>query len=94
MKELRVILRYSANSFEQTLSNLPVFFIFLFSKIVRYSLFAIFISSLFSGINPVAGFTGPQMLMFYLILAFAVFLSIRLMIEAGFRYRAVFVKFW
>jgi len=67
MKNLRVILRYSVNSFQQTLSNLPVFFIFLFSKIVRYALFGIFIFTLFSQVSPAAGFTGIQMLMFYLI---------------------------
>ncbi len=67
MKTLKVILHYSSNSLQQTLSNLPVLFIFLFSKIVRYGMFIAFLYLLFNGVSSVRGYSREQMLMFYLV---------------------------
>ena len=53
MKTLRVILRFSANSFQQMLSNIPVFLIFFLSKLVRYGLFFFFLVLLFNGVTNV-----------------------------------------
>ncbi len=67
MKELKIILRYSASSFQQSISNIPVFLLFTSSKIIRYGLFVLFLYSLFNGLSSVGGYTRYQMLLFYLV---------------------------
>lgn len=66
MKTLRIILRYSNSSFQQSISNIPVFLLFTLSKFIRYGLFVLFLYSLFNGLASVGGYTRYQMLLFYL----------------------------
>jgi len=67
MKTLKIILRYSINSLEMAISNLPIFFLFTISKLIRYGLFIFFLYSLFNGLTEVAGYSRYQMLLFYLV---------------------------
>lgn len=67
MKTLKVLIRFSSNSLQQTLSNIPVFLLFFFGKAVRYGLFIFFLLMLFTGVSTVLGYTREQMIMFYLI---------------------------
>ncbi len=91
MKTLKVIFHYSSNSLQQTLSNLPVFFIFLFSKIVRYGMFIAFLYFLFSGVSSVRGYSREQMLMFYLV--FNIIDTIgQLMFREVYRFRPLIVS--
>lgn len=66
MKTLKIILYYSASSFQQSISNIPVFLLFTASKLIRYGLFIFFLYSLFNGLSSVGGYTRYQMLFFYL----------------------------
>ncbi len=67
MKELRIILRYANNSFQQILSTPLVFMFFLIAKILRYGLFLIFLYLLVTGVKHLGGYTTMQMLMFYIV---------------------------
>lgn len=91
MKELKVIIKYSNNSFQQTFSNLPIFSIFLISKIIRYFMFAFFLYSLFSGIAVLGGYTRPQILIFYLIFNL-IDTSSQLLFREVYRFRALVVS--
>lgn len=91
MKELKVIIKYSNNSFQQTFSNLPIFSIFLISKIIRYFMFAFFLYSLFSGIAVLGGYTRPQILIFYLIFNLIDTTS-QLLFREVYRFRALVVS--
>lgn len=91
MKTLKVILHYSSNSLQQTLSNLPVFFIFLFSKIVRYGMFIAFLYLLFNGVSSVQGYSRIQMLMFYLVFNI-IDTTAQLMFREVYRFRPLVVS--
>ena len=91
MKTLKVILHYSSNSLQQTLSNLPVFFIFLFSKIVRYGMFMAFLYLLFNGVSSVRGYNREQMLMFYLVFNI-IDTTAQLMFREVYRFRPLVVS--
>jgi len=91
MKTLRVILRFSANSFQQMLSNIPVFLIFFLSKLVRYGLFFFFLVLLFNGVTNVLGYSREQMLMFYLIFNI-IDTSAQLMFREVYRFRPLIVS--
>lgn len=67
MKELKIIYLYFSYSLQQTLFNLPIFFFFLLSKIIRYGMFFVFLYYLVGGVNNVGGYTRDQMLIFYLV---------------------------
>ena len=66
MKELKIIIRYSLNSFQTVLSNPIIFFLFLFSKIIRLGLFVMFLSFLFRGVSGLMGFSRDQIIFFFL----------------------------
>lgn len=66
MKETRIIIRYFVNSLEQNLTNIPIFLMFLFAKLVRYGLFMSFLYFLVSGVGAVGGYTRSQMILFYI----------------------------
>ena len=91
MKTLKVILRYSANSLEQVLSNIPVFLLFFFSKLVRYGLFFFFLTLLFNGVTSVMGYSREQMLMFYLIFNL-IDTTAQLMFREVYRFRPLIVS--
>jgi ABC-2 type transport system permease protein len=67
MKNLRIIYRYSANAFQQSLAHPLNVIFFLVSKVVRYGMFLFFMFALFNGLNIVAGYTPYQILLFYLV---------------------------
>ncbi len=67
MKELKIIYLYFSYSLQQTLFNLPIFFFFLLSKLIRYGMFFIFLFYLVGGVNNIGGYTREQMLIFYLV---------------------------
>src|SRR3989344_4661332 len=91
MKTLKIILHYSSNSLQQTLSNLSVFFIFLFSKIVRYGMFIAFLYLLFSEVSSVRGYSREQMLMFYLVFNI-IDTTAQLMFREVYRFRSLVVS--
>ena len=91
MKTLKIILHYSSNSLQQTLSNLPVFFIFLFSKIVRYGMFIAFLYLLFNSVSSVRGYSREQMLMFYLVFNI-IDTTAQLMFREVYRFRSLVVS--
>lgn len=91
MKTFKVIFHYSSNSLQQTLSNLPVFFIFLFSKIVRYGMFIAFLYLLFNGVSSIGGYSREQMLMFYLVFNI-IDTTAQLMFREVYRFRPLVVS--
>lgn len=70
MKELKIIYMYFQNSFIQMTSNMPVFFLFFISKLIRYSMFLAFLYFLTNGVANIGGYSQGQMLIFYLIFNF------------------------
>ncbi len=91
MKTLRIILHFSSNSFQQMLSNIPVFLIFFLSKLVRYSLFLFFLVLLFNGVTSVMGYSREQMLMFYLIFN-VIDTTAQMMFREVYRFRPLIVS--
>ncbi len=91
MKTFRVIVRFSANSLQQVLSNVPVFLLFFFSKLVRYGLFLLFLILLFNGVTSVMGYSREQMLMFYLIYNL-IDTTAQLMFREVYRFRPLIVS--
>ncbi len=66
MKEFKVWLRYTNNSFQQVLINKPIVGIFMLGKILRIALFLIFLVFLFNGAGGIAGYGRNQIIFFYL----------------------------
>lgn len=66
MKELKVWLKYTNNSFQQVLINRPLVAIFMTGKIVRVALFLVFLNFLFAGTRGIGGYNREQIIFFYL----------------------------
>lgn len=66
MKEFKIWLKYTSNSFQQTLANWPTASILLVGKAIRVVLFLIFLGFLFRGTNGIAGYSRTQIIFFYL----------------------------
>lgn len=66
MKEFKVWLRYTNNSFQQVLLNKPIVAIFMLGKILKIGLFLIFLLFLFKGTQGIAGYGRDQIIFFYL----------------------------
>lgn len=66
MKEFRIWIKYTSNSFQQTLANWPTASILLLGKIIRVILFLVFLGFLFKGANGIAGYSRTQIIFFYL----------------------------
>ncbi|MBI4036259.1 ABC-2 family transporter protein [Candidatus Daviesbacteria bacterium] len=66
MKELKIWLLYTGNSFQQTLSNRALVLIFMTGKSLRIILFTIFLIFLFNGAKSIAGYNRDQIIFFYL----------------------------
>lgn len=90
MKTLRIIFRFSSNSFQQMLSNIPVFLLFFISKLIRYGLFFFFLILLFNGVTSAMGYSREQMLMFYLIFS-VIDTTAQMMFREVYRFRSLIV---
>lgn len=66
MKEFKIWLLYTGNSFQQTLSNRALVLIFMTGKSLRVVLFTIFLIFLFNGAKSIAGYNRDQIIFFYL----------------------------
>ena len=91
MKTLRIIFRFSINSLQQALSNVPVFLLFFFSKLIRYGLFLFFLILLFNGVSTVVGYSREQMLIFYLIFNL-IDTTAQLLFREVYRFRSLIVS--
>ena len=67
MKELKIIHLFFSNSLQQSLTNLPIFIMFLFSKICRFGMFAGMLFLMAHSLKTIGGYTASQMLIFYLV---------------------------
>jgi ABC-2 type transport system permease protein len=66
MKNIKIWLLYTTNTFQQVLQNRTLMGIFLFGKAARLSMFLVFLSLLFQGTSNLAGYSGKQIIFFYL----------------------------
>ncbi len=66
MKEFKIWLRYTSNSFQQTLSNRTLVAIFITGKTLRIALFLLFLIFLFQGTRGIGGYNRNQIIFFYL----------------------------
>lgn len=66
MKEIKIWLFYTKNSFLQTLMNKWMMVIFMAGKLARVALFLLFLNFLFRGANGLAGYSREQIIFFYL----------------------------
>lgn len=66
MKEFKIWLKYTNNSFQQILTNRYLVVIFMSGKILRIALFLIFLHFVFKGTNGIAGYSRDQIIFFYL----------------------------
>ena len=66
MKEFKIWLRYTNNSFQQVLSNRAIVTIFITGKSLRIALFLLFLNFLFKGTTNLAGYSREQIIFFYL----------------------------
>lgn len=66
MKELKILARYTTNSFQLVFTGTGIFIFFLISKLLRIGLFLGFLTFLLKGTNGVGGFNPAQMIFFYL----------------------------
>lgn len=66
MKELKVWLKYTNNSFQQMLTSRVTMAIFMTGKIFRILMFLAFLIFLFQGANSLAGYSRNQIIFFYL----------------------------
>jgi ABC-2 type transport system permease protein len=66
MKEFKIWLKYTNNSFQQTLNNRFAVLILLVGKILRIVLFVTFLHFLFNGTRSLAGYNREQIIFFYL----------------------------
>lgn len=67
MKNIKVIAKYSFNSFQQVLTHPTIVAMFTLTKMVRYGMFVFFLYSLFGNLAVVGGYTREQMILFYLV---------------------------
>lgn len=66
MKEFKIWLLYTKNSFQQTLTNRFLMVVLMLGKIIRIVLFLLFLNFLFSGARDLAGYNREQIIFFYL----------------------------
>lgn len=66
MKEFRIWLMYTRNSFLQVLMQRNIVLIFMTGKILRVVLFLVFLNFLFQGTTGLAGYSKEQIIFFYL----------------------------
>ncbi|MDO8429039.1 MAG: ABC-2 family transporter protein [Candidatus Daviesbacteria bacterium] len=66
MKEFRVWLKLTTNTFQQVLTNKFLMGLFLIAKLLRISLFLLFLHFLFQGTDNLAGYSKDQIIFFYL----------------------------
>ncbi|MBI2595390.1 ABC-2 family transporter protein [Candidatus Daviesbacteria bacterium] len=66
MREFKIWIKYTINSFEQTLYNKMSVVIFLLGKFLRITLFLIFLNFLVQGSKGLAGYSREQIIFFYL----------------------------
>jgi ABC-2 type transport system permease protein len=66
MKNFKIWLLFTKNSFEQLLLNRGLMVIFIFGKLARLGMFLFFLSLLFRGITSLGGYTASQIFFFYL----------------------------
>lgn len=66
LKNFHIWVIYARNSFLQTLSNRSMVIIFVVAKILRVSLFIVFLLFLFKGTSSLAGYSRDQIIFFYL----------------------------
>lgn len=66
MKEFRIWLKYTFNSFQQVLINRYLVVIFMTGKIARIGLFVLFLNFLFQGTAGIGGYNREQIIFFYL----------------------------
>ena len=66
MRELRIWLFYTNNSFQMMLANKPTAAVLLFGKLIRIALFLVFLWFLLGGVTSVAGYSREQIIFFYL----------------------------
>jgi ABC-2 type transport system permease protein len=66
MKEFKVWLKYTSNSFQQVLTNRSLMAVFLIGKSLRILLFLMFLGFLFQGATNLAGYNRDQIIFFYL----------------------------
>lgn len=66
MKEIKIWLMYTTNSFQQVLNNRFLVSIFLSGKLLRIGLFLVFLTFLFKGTRGIGGYSRDQIIFFYL----------------------------
>jgi ABC-2 type transport system permease protein len=66
MRELNVWLRYTENSFQETLSHRLMVAVFILAKALRILLFLLFLFFVFQSTKSLAGFSRDQIIFFYL----------------------------
>lgn len=66
MKEFKIWLMYTRNSFLQVLMQRNIVLIFMTGKILRIALFLVFLNFLFAGTKGIAGYSREQIIFFYL----------------------------
>jgi len=66
MKELKIWLLYTNNSFQQMLVSRPTVIIFLLGKFLRVALFLVFLGFLFNGTRSIGDYTREQIVFFFL----------------------------
>jgi len=66
MKEFKVWLRYTNNSFQQVISRRALALIFLVGKCLRILMFLMFLNYIFKKSSGMAGYTREQIIFFYL----------------------------
>lgn len=90
MKEFKIWLRYTNNSFQQVLSNRTIVTIFVTGKSLRILLFLLFLNFLFQGTTNLAGYSRDQIIFFYLSFNLVDSLS-QLLFREVYRFRALVV---
>ena len=91
MKEIKLIYRYFSNSLQQAIFNIPIFSIFLVSKVIRVALFAVFIYFMLSGLSNIGGYSRDQMIIFYLIFNL-IDTSAQLLFREVYRFRPLLIS--
>jgi ABC-2 type transport system permease protein len=66
MKNLKIWGLFTSYSFQQVLTNRPLMVVFLSGKIIRIVMFFVFLTLIFRGPVNVFGYSGDQILLFYL----------------------------
>jgi len=91
MKNLKIIFKYSINSFQQLLAKPSIIILFLISKTLRYGLFIFFLISLFRGLDSISGYSREQMVLFYVVFMFIDCLG-QLLFREIYRFRQLLVS--